>query len=243
MNMKQQNNFSKRNRKVAISRWKKEEEKYKYHLKSISKSREYKNFKARLMGFLAGDGNVDIRKENKRKNAEHHDVAFYPDHHSMIDSFVESFYFLYLKKPKIVKKDNYYILKVSSKPACLDLIKTATFSTHGWEVPFNFLDTKESKIEWLKAFFDCEAYVGNNNIRVQSVNKEGLQQVKQLLEELKIESKMYKYERKNKKWNTNYVLSINKKSMGIEFLKTVGFNHELKNKKLENRIASVPESG
>lgn len=238
--MKQENNFSKRNRKAVICRWKKEEEMYMRHLKGISESNKYKVLKARLMGFLAGDGTVGIRKENKRKNSTHHDIAFYPDHSSMIGPFIEAFTYLYLKTPLVRKKINHYSVKVSSKFACLDLIKTTEFGLYKWKVPFNFLDTKKSKSEWLKAFFDCEAYVGNNHIRVQSVNKYGLKQVKMLLEELGIESKMYKYERKNKNWNTNHILSINRRMMA-KFLNTVGFNHLLKYKKLT--CASVPESG
>lgn len=236
MNMKKQNNLSKRNRKVAISRWKKEEDKFKCHLKSISKSKQYKICKAKLMGFLAGDGNIDFRKEKNRKNAIHHDISFFPDHDSMINPFVESFIYLYLKKPTIRKKRNFYSVRVSSKFACLDLLKTTSFGVLKWKVPTNFLDTTKSNIEWLRAFFDCEAYVGQYHVRVQSVNKEGLKQVKALLEKLGIESKFYKYERKQKNWNINYILSINKKSMRIKYLNIIGFNHEEKFRKLKQYL-------
>ena len=104
MNMKQKNNLSLKGRKGSKIRWKKEEEKYSHHLNSISESMEYKNLKDRLMGFLAGDGTVGIRKENKRKNATHHDIAFYPDHFSMIGPFIEAFTYLYLKRPLVRKE-------------------------------------------------------------------------------------------------------------------------------------------
>ena len=196
------------------------------------------------MGFLSGDGSVGIRKENKRNNAIHHDIAFYPDHFSMIGPFIEAFTYLYLKKPLVRKKKNHYSIKVSSKFACLDLIETVDFGLHKWRVPFSFLNTTDSKIEWLRSFFDCEGYVGNRDIRVQSVNKKGLQQVKKLLGELGIESKMYKYERKNENWNTNYILSIMKKDHRKMYLNKIGFNHILKLNKLKLQFqASVPESG
>ncbi len=241
--MKQKNNFSLRGQKGAKTRWKKEEGKLNVHLNSISKCKEYKNLKARLMGFLAGDGTVGIRKENKR-NAIHHDIAFYPDHSSMIGPFIEAFTYLYIKKPLVRKKSKYYSIKVSSKFACLDLVKTINFGLYKWEVPFNFLDTDESKIEWLRSFFDCEAYISNQDIRVQSVNERGLLQVKKLLGELGIDANMYKYERKNKKWSTNYILSIMKKDYRKMYLNKIGFNHILKLNKLKLQFkASVPESG
>ena len=209
--MKEQNNFSERNRKVVIIRWKKEEQKLNLHLKRISDSKTYKIFKSRLFGFLAGDGSVCIRKERKKKYSVHHDISFYPDHPSMIDSFIEAFIYLYLRKPTIRYRGNHYSVRISSKPICLDLLRDSNFGIHKWQVPLNFLDLQESKIEWLRAFFDCEGSILKRQIQVQSVNKKGLLQVKDLLGTLGIESKIYKYKRKNKNWNINYILCIMKK--------------------------------
>ncbi|MBI4149451.1 hypothetical protein HY491_03305, partial [Candidatus Woesearchaeota archaeon] len=178
--MNQQNKLSKRNKTVAIARWKKEKEKLNLHLENISYLDNYKPFKSRLLGYLAGDGSVSVRKE-KANNIVHHDIAFYPDHLSMIGSFLEAFTGIYLRKPTIRYRGNHYSLKISSKYIVQDLMKTASFGIHKWQVPFNFLDSEECKVEWLKAFFDCESSVIKWQIQVQSVNKKGLYQVKHLL--------------------------------------------------------------
>ena len=209
----------------------------------ILNSKDYKILKSKLFGFLAGDGSVLIRKEKKSKVTTHHDIAFYPDHDSLIDVFIHAFTYLYMKKPTIKYRGNHYSLRVSSKQVCLDLLKNAKFGTHTWEVPLDFLDSIECKKEWLRAFFDCESYVGKRQIQLQSVNKKGIFQVKNLLEEFGIESKIYKYERKNKNWSTNYILCIGKKDSRKQFLNKVGFNHRSKLGKLEKQFASVTESG
>lgn len=242
--MEQQNNFSKRNRNIVVFRWKKEEQKYNLHLKKILKSKTYKIFKSRLLGFLAGDGSVSIRREKKKKTSVHHDISFYPDHHSMIGPFIEAFTYLYLKKPTVKNMKNHYSVRVSSKQACLDLLRTSNFGTLYWQVPLNFLNLTKYKIEWLRAFFDCESSIGKRVIQVQSVNKKGIHQVQTLLKNFNIESKIYEYKRKNKKWNTNYILCIMKKESRKKFLNTIGFNHIIKLEKLKKQFkASVPESG
>lgn len=86
--------------------------------------------------------------------------------------------------------------------------------------------------EWLRAYFDCEGYVGKNVIHIQSVNKKGIEKIHELLKEFNIESKIYKYQRKNKNWNTNYLLYILKKESRLNYLKEIGFNHLIKFQKL-----------
>jgi len=104
-----------------------------------------------------------------------------------------------------------------------------------WTIP-NFCNSKQKKREWLRAFFDCEAHVNKQSICVQSVNKQGLEQIKQCLQEFNINALTYKYERKQKNWNTNYLLFIFRKKDRQRFLKVIGFTHH---KKLERLSAGV----
>ena len=98
------------------------------------------------------------------------------------------------------------------------------------------LKTKTLKREWLRAFFDCEAYVGKRVIQLQSVNNRGINQIKDLLNEFKIESKIYGYERKHEKWNKNYILCVMKKASRERFLKEIGFTHARKLEKLRDYL-------
>ena len=222
-------------KKGARIRWDKHQKKIKDHLKSIDRP-EYSILKARLCGFLAGDGTVACRRENKKQNIIHYTVNFYPDHISMVKSFLEAFEKLYQKRPAIKKEKNYYRIRTKCKFACLDLLNNSKFGIYTWEVPFNFLNNHQLKKEWLRAFFDCEGYVGKKQIQVQSVNKKGLHQVKNVLGDFGIESKIYKYKRKNKNWSTNYILNIGKKNMREMFLNKIGFNHKIKLIKLKQQF-------
>lgn len=196
--------------------------------------------RARLIGFLMGDGclNSPIKSQNK---TQHHDITFYPDDLKLAEIFAKDFKKLYIKEPKIKELKNYYVVFVSCKPAWDHLRNIAKFSSLNWEFP-KILSSKEEKIGWLRAMFDCEAYVCNkrNRISFQTISKSGAESIKKLLEEFEIYSRIYIYERKNPKWKTNYLLFISGKENIIKFNNLVSFNHPAKKVKL-NLIAGVPE--
>ncbi len=192
--------------------------------------------KARLCGFLAADGSVFIRKERKTGKI-HHDIRFYPDSLILAQLFNDALRTLYGRVARTKQLGNYYALAVTSKQAVTDLLSMASFTSKSWTLP-NVVVTRTAKIEWLRAYFDCDGYVGNKYVQVQSVNVGGLRVIQRLLNEFGIESKIYTYTRKNESWNINYLLNINKKEMRIKFLRDIGFNHPLKKKKLESLISA-----
>lgn len=187
--------------------------------------------KSRLCGFLAADGSVFIRKE-KKTGKIHYELRFYPDDDGLTKLFAESFKAVYGLDVHVKKDANYYFVYANNKLAVSDLLSLAKFSSMEWFVP-SFISSKASKIEWLRAYFDCDGYVSKKYIQVQSVNKKGLEQMKDLLLEFGIESKIYSYERKQKSWNTNYMLNINGRKKMLKFREKIGFNHRLKKNKLE----------
>lgn len=190
-----------------------------------------KKERARLLGFIMGDGSVTSIKSHKK--VIHYDIKFYPDDITLVRIFVSDFNKLYLKKPSIRKLKGHYRVAVSSKPAWEDLQKIGKFNSLEWEFPIS-LSSEDEKIEWMRAMFDCEAHVGKKMIQVQSVSWKGLNSVKRLLEEFQIKSKIYEYQRKNRNWNTNYLLTITKRENIIKYAKLVGFNHPIKLRKLRN---------
>lgn len=223
--------FSMRNKLNSISRWNKIQNKERKYIESHKD--QYLHLKSRLFGFLAGDGNILIG--NRRTNF-HHSVRFFPDHESLIAPYCEAFLKVYNKQPKIQKLKNHYLLNIDSKVVVQDIVKDIDFGLLKWNVPRKILIKDNHKIEWLKAFFDCESYVGKKHIKVQSVNKLGMEQVKELLLEFDIKSHNYQYSPKNPRWNTNYILIINKKSDRKKYLDCIGFNHSLKQKKLKDTL-------
>ncbi|MBS3150195.1 hypothetical protein J4425_00085 [Candidatus Woesearchaeota archaeon] len=87
----------------------------------------------------------------------------------MVESFNDAFYYLYLKKPTIINKCKLYNVRASSKVACLDLLSSCNLGTLNWGIPFDFLDSDELKVEWIRAFFDCECSVLRNQIQVRKL--------------------------------------------------------------------------
>ncbi len=191
--------------------------------------------KARMLGFLMGDGSVSKLKYPITTN-QHYDISFYPDNLEVAKLFLEDFEKLYLKKPTLRKEEKYYIIRVSSKPAWEDLTKIANFSSLNWEFPQK-LKSKKEQVEWARAMFDCEACVSKRVIQFQSVSEKGISSIKSLLRSFGIDSKLYHYERKNKNWNTNHILVISKKENLIKYKNLIGFNHPVKQEKLANMPA------
>lgn len=224
-------------KKRAISRWKKifEKESKIIAINSLKNS----NLKARILGYLMGDGSVSMPIESD--GTIHYSVAFYPDDEVMLKSFLFAFKKVYNRIPTVKKYNHYFHARIISKSITLDLLNNyGSFRSLEWQIPISILNSKLASKEWLRAFYDSEGYVGKRTIVVQSVNYDGLIQVKTLLQSYDIDCKIYKYHRKNKNWNTNYLLCIMKKSERIKFLKGIGFSHSKKQKKL---IASVAEPG
>ena len=226
-------NISEHNRKVALSRWSKVHER--------ERNLHNKNFEtfphlARLCGFLAGDGSMMVRIDNN--GSKHYVLRFFPDHESLVEPFVESLFKVYNKKPIIKKNYKHNGLICYSKTIVEDLLKLAKFGILEWRIPFNILVNKKSKIEWLRAFFDSEGHVGRNHIKIQTVNKKGMDDLEKLLLEFGIKSKRYTYHPKNKNWNDVYILLITAKQGRVKFLNTIGFNHKLKLTKLQEMLES-----
>lgn len=162
-------------------------------------------------------------------------MRFYPDNLVLAQLFNDVLKGVYGREAAIKSMGNYYALSLTSKQAVTDLLSIASFTSKGWTFPETIV-TKDAKIEWLRAYFDCDGYVGKKYIQLQSVNENGIKVIQKLLEDFGIESKIYDYTRKNKSWNINYLLNINKREMRIKFLREIGFNHPLKRKKLESLI-------
>lgn len=222
-------------RQRVLIRWRKRDEKESET--TVVDKRQRNILLARVIAYIQGDGCLIVRP--LKHEGFRYDICFYPDNIHVAELFSDTYLQLYGRLPKIKPEINHYRIRVVHKKAGKELTELAKFYGLDWELPYSVLDSSESKKEWLKAFFDSEAYVGKRTIVVNSVNKKGLQQVQQLLNELEIQSRLYEYHRKQKNWNTNYILSIMRIGDRQNFLKRVGFNHPAKQEKLINSLAGV----
>lgn len=224
-------NFKKLSQIGLKARWNKIHKKTFEHIQNNHKNLLLE--KARLIGFIMGDGCITSIKSHQ--NGRHHDIRFYPDDEYMLKLFIFDFEKLYLKKPNFKKLKNYYVLTVSCKPAWIDLMSLANFDSVNWEIP-KYFKSQEEKIEWVKVLFDCEGYVDliKKRIVLQSVSEKGINSIKRVLDSLGIESKIYIYKRKNEKWHTNYLLHIMRKDSVFKFYNFINFNHQIKKRKLNS---------
>jgi len=224
-------NLSERNKINILCRWKKQHEK---ELNWIKSQKNTDFLKARICGYLAGDGNISIRKE-KSSTKTHYEIRFFPDHASLIKPYMNAFEKTYNKTPSIFKENNHYVLRINSKIVVYDLLSLCSFGLKSWSIPT--FDSKKCKIEWLRAMFDSDAYVGNKNVRLKTVNGLGIESVKKLLNEFDIKSsKIYQYKPKKRRWSINYILDIRRKESLKKFSELIGFNHKIKEGKLLNLI-------
>jgi replication factor C small subunit len=193
--------------------------------------------KSRICGYLAADGSVIIRKENGT-NRLHYDIQFYPDHYVLVRLFRKAFKEVYGKEVSIRQKRNFFYVRASDKFAAMDLVSLAKFSSRYWTIP-KVLNSKASKKAWLKAYFDCDGYVCKRYVQIQSVNKDGLLKIRNLLNEFGIRSKIYSYQRRQASWNTNHLLNIQGRNMMLNFMHEIGFDHPLKYAKLKEFIGTL----
>ncbi len=229
-------NVSELNRNRVIERWNKVHEKERAAFSN--NTHETRCLKARVHGYLCGDGSVTARKE-KGTGKIHYDLRFYPDHKSMIVAFQKAFFTLYRMRPKIRKAENYYRLSLTSKTVVTDLLNTSDFTSTRWTIPKWILENNAYMREWLRAYFDAEAYVGDKEIRIQTVNKDGIRYILSGLQNFGIVPRIYSYKRKQKNWNENFHISIGTKANRRLFLKKIGFNHSIKLRKLTNQFAEI----
>ncbi len=226
--------LSELNREKVKTRWRRIHESEMRYLAIHESSTAH--LKARIHAYLCGDGSVSWRRErgNGKMNCE---IRFYPDDSSMLTSFSDAFHAVYGKRPHVKMMKNHYRVAITSIIAAKDLLRDGKYSSTEWAIPEWVLKDERNSREWLRAFFDAEAYVGQKRICVQCVNRDGLTQVEGMLKGIGIESRRYEYTRKNPNWNINYHLVITGLRNKVAFLKRVGFNHKKKLNKLKADVA------
>ena len=216
--------FSDRNRKVAISRWEK------IHSK-ITLNNFFSKEKAAISAYLCGDGSICIRQEKHI-----YEIRFAIDDLILAKRIVNLFEREFNVSP-IIKKiksktatgPGYFNVRISSKPVGKHLLQIGSYGGLDWNIPLK-LDT-ESKKEWIRCFFDCEAYVNllKKQIQVKSINQVGLNNLKELLEEQQIFPKFYgPYKQKGENHNPYYFLIIYGKDNIRKYCEKIGFYHSKK---------------
>ncbi len=227
--------FSARNRKVAISRWKK------IH-SSVRLSNNFSKEKAAITSYLSGDGWIRSDKHDSR-----YEIRFFLDDLQLAERVVKLFENEFNVHPKIKKIEStvpegrgYFKVEISNKPVCEHLLKLGTYGGLTWTIPDKL--NEECKREWIRCFFDCEAYVNikKRQIQLKSINGKGLCNLQKLLEEELIFPKIYgPYKQKGQNHNPYYFLIILGKANIARYSEKIGFYHTRKIESLSKLIESL----
>lgn len=185
-----------------------------------------------IHGYLCGDGYVIKNPPEQKKK------YYYIGFRNMNDKLLKDFQRKFNKKFKvnpIITNDGR--CKIQSKSIFQELTNKYSYYSHEWKMPEL---TKENKKMWLRAFFDCEAWVENQeaknrSIRLDCVNLNGLKQIQNSLKKNGINSTIKKTKRPIWRLNICGLDDIKK----FEF--TIGFLHPDKKTKLKNAINSYKD--
>ena len=163
--------------------------------------------KARIHGYLCADGNV--RQYNKSG-----EIRFFTNEKALTEIFRKSIEEVYgvipYLSPSSPQNRGCFEVRTKRKEIFQDLLKYGKFGIHSWMPPTEIFDDKKATREWIKAFFDGEAYINLKKVRIQvkSVNGKGLRLVCDLLlKHFDVHAKLYgPYRQRNSNHTPYYQL-------------------------------------
>ena len=167
--------------------------------------------KAYIMGVLCGDGyisNKTIRFEIRK------DEEFMKE---FVRCLKEVYGLDY--NYKYYAKKNSFVMYASTEIVCSDLLRYCKFKTFEWFVPEEIITSKNEEIisKFLRGIFDSEGVSSKYCVSMSSANKEGINQISQLLMGLNIDNKIIQIRSKY------YILYITKRERLKRFKEKVGF--------------------
>lgn len=187
---------------------------------------------ASLHAYLSGDGYVV--KNPKSQKHKYYRIALRNTNKVLLKDFQNKFFRFFGIKPKICKDGR---CRKESKAIYEYLTKEYSYYSYEWKMPF--FKNKQLLSSWIRSFYDCEGWVENEerknrSIKIESVNKPGLIQLKKSLLKFNIKTSTIK----TKKHGDIFRLEIFAKDNLRKFKKYIGFTHPEKSRKLDEAIQS-----
>lgn len=146
---------------------------------------------ARIHAHLCGDGCVFIFRTKEKDRKWSGGIGYYNKNQSLLDKFRVDFSKLFGVKMK--SRENREVVIRSVKRAKWFIKNFGEFNSKEWRIPKEIKTAnKNIKLEWLKAFFEDEAYDEKryNRLKTKSVNYIGLMDAKELLNSIGIFSSL-----------------------------------------------------
>ena len=145
---------------------------------------------ARVHAHLCGDGSVFIYKTKEKNRQLRAEIGYYNNNQRLLDNFRSDFSKVFNVKMSMKKKK---VIIKSIKLYNILIERFGSFHSRVWRIPEIIKNSnKELKLEWLKAFFEDEAYHEKryNRMRIKCMNLNGLKDAKEILDSLNIISRI-----------------------------------------------------
>jgi len=141
----------------------------------------------RIHAHLCGDGSVYLYKTKAKDRKFIGVIGYYNKNQLLLDRFRSDFSKLFGVKMKM--RENISVSISSIKRVKYFIDSFGRLGSREWRVHDSIKNScKELKLEWLKSFFEDEAYheKKENRLKVKSMNYKGLKDAKDLLDSLSI---------------------------------------------------------
>ncbi len=194
----------------------------------IPKNLKLNNDLSYIFGVLAGDGYMDY---NPQRRAYH--IGLSAVDKEFVEKFKESsFNFFKIKsswefrKSRKKKWSAQYITRLCSKEACDFINSIGQFKKENWKIP-SIINNADIKIKcaFLGGFFDSEGEIDKKigRIGATSMNLNGLEEIKRMLENFGIRNTIIKKKDIRPNTHQKYVLRIHDKKSIKSFYELIGF--------------------
>jgi len=183
---------------------------------------------AYILGVLTGDGYMDYCNQRRAYNIglSAVDKEFVEEFRRTLFNFFKIKSSNEFRKSRREKWNAQYITRLCSKEACEFINLIGQFKKYNWQVP-SLIKNADIKIRcaFIKGFFDSEGEIDKRigRIGATSMNFDGLEEIKRMLEDIGIRNTIIK--RKDIRPNTHqkYVLRIHDKNSIRLFYSLIGF--------------------
>lgn len=142
---------------------------------------------ARVHAHLCGDGSVCIYKTQAKDRNFIASIAYSNNNQRLLDKFREDFSKLFGVKMKMNEKVDVSVKSIKIFQELTE--RFGDFGSRKWRIHDSIKNANAIiKLEWLKAFFEDEAYdeKRHNRLRIKSMNLNGLEDAKEMLNSLGI---------------------------------------------------------
>jgi len=148
---------------------------------------------ARIHAHLCGDGSMYKYKTSEKDRINRAVISYTNKNPKLLEEFRKDMNKLF--DVKMTFKDRHRDEVIVKSIRIFNIINKmfGDLSSRKWKIPKIIKNSsKEIKLEWLKAFFEDEAYHEKryNRLKIKSVNYEGLKDVQKILSSIKIISNL-----------------------------------------------------